>query len=76
VATGLPEFTAEGGLNSVGGVTIVTVDLDGNILNGGFNLYGIGGYSRLVGDAADTPFTATRGSANQLIGGIGLGYTF
>ena len=75
-ATGLAPFTAEGGLNSLGVIAIATVDLDGNAMNGGFNIYGIGGYSRLVGDAADTPFTAERGSANQFIGGLGIGYTF
>jgi outer membrane scaffolding protein for murein synthesis (MipA/OmpV family) len=75
-ATGLAQFTADGGLNSVGTLAIVTVDLDGNAMNGGLNVYGVGGYSRLVGDAADTPFTAERGSADQFIGGLGLGYTF
>ncbi len=75
-ASGLAQFTADGGLNSVGAVAIATVDLDGNLMNGGFNIYGIGGYSRLVGDAADTPFTSVRGSADQFIGGIGIGYTF
>ena len=75
-ATGLPQFTADGGLNSLGTLAILTLDLDGNLLNGGFNLYGVGGYSRLVGDAADTPFTSVRGSASQFIGGIGVGYTF
>ncbi len=74
--SGLSEFTADGGLNSVGATGIFTIDLDGNALNGGFNIYTIAGYSRLVGDAADTPFTAERGSADQFIGGIGLGYTF
>lgn len=75
-ATGLAEFTADGGLNSLGGLAILTFDLDGNVLNGGFNIYTVAGYSRLVGDAADTPFTAERGSASQFIGGIGVGYTF
>lgn len=75
-ATGLPQFTADGGLNSLGTLAILTLDLDGNLLNGGFNIYGVAGYSRLVGDAADTPFTAERGSASQFIGGIGVGYTF
>ncbi len=75
-ATGLAQFTADGGLNSVGTIAILTVDLDGNALNGGLNIYGIAGYSRLVGDAADTPFTSERGSANQFIGGLGIGYTF
>ena len=76
VASGLAEFTADGGLNSLGLTAIGTVDLDGNLTNGGWNVYGIGGYSRLVGDAADTPFTSVRGSANQFFGGIGVGYTF
>lgn len=74
--TGLPEFTAEGGLNSLGINAIATVDLDGNVLNGGLNVFGVAGYSRLVGDAADTPFTSIRGSADQFLGGIGIGYTF
>ncbi len=75
-ASGLPQFEADGGLNSLGLTAIATFDLDGNSLNGGWNVYGIAGYSRLVGDAADTPYTAIRGSADQFIGGIGLGYTF
>jgi MipA family protein len=75
-ATGLAPFTAEGGLESIGLTTIGTLDLDGNALNGGFGLYAIFGYSRLVGDAADTPFTSERGSASQLFGGVGVAYTF
>ncbi|TRD11851.1 MipA/OmpV family protein [Erythrobacter insulae] len=75
-ATGLPEYTADGGLNSIGATAIATIDLDGNVLNGGLNVFMVGGYSRLMGDAANTPFTNQRGSADQFIGGIGLGYTF
>lgn len=75
-ATGLPQFTADGGLNSVGALAITTYDLSGNLLDGGFNIFGVFGYTRLVGDAADTPFTSIRGSADQFIGGIGVGYTF
>ncbi|MFL0355711.1 MipA/OmpV family protein [Erythrobacter sp. GH1-10] len=74
--TGLAEFTAEGGLNSIGVTAIGTVDLDGDVLNGGLNVFFVGGYSRLVGDAADTPYTSVRGSADQFIGGLGIGYTF
>nr|WP_298930575.1 MipA/OmpV family protein [uncultured Erythrobacter sp.] len=75
-ATGLPQFDADGGLNSLGVTAIATVDLDGDVLNGGLNIYGVGGFSRLMGDAADTPFTSQRGNASQFIAGIGLGYTF
>lgn len=74
--TGLAEFTAKGGLNSLGVTAIATFDLDNNALNGGLNIFGVGGYSRLVGDAADTPYTSVRGSADQFIVGMGLGYTF
>ena len=74
--TGLPQFSADGGLDSLGLVAIGTLDLDGNALNGGFSIYAIGGYSRLMGDGADTPYTAIRGSADQFIAGVGVGYTF
>lgn len=74
--TGLDQFNADGGLDSIGTLAIITLDLDGNVLNGGFSLYGVGGYSRLVGDGADTPYTSVRGSADQFIGGLGLAYTF
>jgi outer membrane scaffolding protein for murein synthesis (MipA/OmpV family) len=75
-ATGLPLFTADGGLNNVSSLAIVNFDLDGNLLNGGFNLYTVLGYTRFLGDGADTPFTDIRGDANQFTGGIGVAYTF
>jgi outer membrane scaffolding protein for murein synthesis (MipA/OmpV family) len=76
LASGLPVFNADGGLNRIGTIAILSYDLDGNALNGGLSLTGIGGYSRLIGDSADTPFTALRGDANQFILGLGLAYTF
>jgi outer membrane scaffolding protein for murein synthesis (MipA/OmpV family) len=76
LATGLPQFRADGGLNRVGTTALLTYDLSGNGLDGGWNITGIGGYSRLVGDSADTPFTSVRGDANQFILGLGVGYTF
>lgn len=75
-ATGLPLFTADGGLNSISSTAIVNFDLDGNALNGGLSIYTVLGYTRFVGDAADTPFTDIRGNANQFIGGVGVAYTF
>lgn len=76
LASGLPVFAAEGGLNRVGTLAILNYDLSGNALDGGWSVYGVGGYSRLLGDAADTPFTSLRGDANQFIAGLGVGYTF
>lgn len=76
LGSGLPTFTANGGLNRVGTLVILNYDLSVNALDGGWSLFGVGGYSRLLGDAANTPFTAQRGSANQFITGLGVGYTF
>ena len=75
-ATGLAQFRAEGGLNRVGTVAILAYDLDRNALNGGWSLTGVGGVSRVLGDAADTPYTAVRGDATQFIIGLGAAYTF
>lgn len=76
LATGLPQYRADGGLNRVGTTAILSYDLDRNPLNGGWSLTAIGGYSRLVGDGADTPFTQVRGDADQFIAGLGVAFTF
>lgn len=75
-ATGLAPYRADGGLNRLGTTAILAYDLDRNPLNGGWSLTGVGGYSRLIGDSADTPYTAVRGDANQFILGAGVAYTF
>ena len=75
-ASGLPQFTADGGFTKVSATLLTGIDLDGNALNGGWGAVLIGGYSRLVGDAKNNPYTAVRGTANQVFVGIGLGYTF
>lgn len=75
-ASGLPVFQAEGGLRSLGATVVTGFDLDGDLANGGLSLFAVGGYSRLMNDAADTPYTSLRGSADQAFGAIGLGYTF
>ena len=72
----LPAYQADGGITRVSATTLVGIDLDGNALNGGLGLVLIGGYSRLTGDAADTPYTSTAGSKDQVFVGVGLGYTF
>ena len=75
-ASGLPLYQADGGLNSIGTNLLLAFDLDGDVTNGGFAAVLVGGYSRLVGDAADTPYTRIRGSADQFFGAVGVGYTF
>jgi outer membrane scaffolding protein for murein synthesis (MipA/OmpV family) len=76
LASGLPVFDADGGFRSAGATLLVGQDLNGNVLDGGLSLFAIGGYSRLLGDAAETPITSQRGSRDQWLGGLGLGYTF
>lgn len=75
-ASGLPEFSADGGLKSLGVSLLSVFDLDGNALNGGWSAVSITGYSRLVGDAKDTPYTSLRGDPNQYFIALGLAYTF
>lgn len=75
-ATGLAQFRADGGVNRIGTTAILAYDLDRNPLNGGWSLTGVGGYSLLLGDGADTPYTSVRGDANQFILGGGVAYTF
>ena len=75
-ASGLPTFTATSGWKNIGLTTLTAVDLDGDATNGGFSLIFLGSYSRMLGDPKRSPVTSIRGSANQLFGAIGVGYTF
>lgn len=73
----LPAFEPDGGgFRSVSSTLLLGIDLDGNALNGGMGVIVIAGYTRLLSDAAETPFTSIRGSRDQFLGGIGLTYTF
>jgi outer membrane scaffolding protein for murein synthesis (MipA/OmpV family) len=75
-ASGLPEYRAHGGWTRVGALLFGGVDLDGNLENGGLAVFAIASYSRMLGDAADSPITSLRGSPNQFLGALGIGYTF
>ncbi len=76
-AAPLAEFDPDGGGFTKAGVNLLLgIDLDGDVTNGGLGLVLIGGYSRVLGDAADTPFTSVRGSKDQFLGAVGIGYTF
>lgn len=75
-ASGLPQFDADGGWKNVGAGLAGAVDLDGDLTNGGFAIFAAANYSRLVGDFKDAPTTSIRGSANQFVGALGIGYTF
>ncbi|MXO47414.1 MipA/OmpV family protein [Erythrobacter vulgaris] len=72
----LPGFQAEGGVQSYGINLLLAHDLSGDVADGGLSVIGIGGWSKLVGDAADTPFTSIRGDDDQYFVALGVGYTF
>lgn len=76
LASGLPAYTARGGLKDVGVGAFTAFDLNGNFLDGGPAL-GLGAmYSRLFNSAAESPITAIRGRRSQLIFGAAASYTF
>ncbi|MXP26004.1 MipA/OmpV family protein [Altererythrobacter indicus] len=74
--SGLSEYKAKGGWQSVGANFIAGFDLDGDFTNGGLGVFVLGGYSRMLDDAKRSPITSVRGSADQWMGGVGLSYTF
>ncbi len=76
VADRLPVFAADGGFDKAGANLLLGFDFDGDLTNGGLAGFVLGGYSRMLGDAADTPFTSVRGSRDQWFLGVGLGFTF
>ncbi|OBX19171.1 structural protein MipA [Erythrobacter sp. QSSC1-22B] len=72
----LPGFQADGGFESAGVNVFMAFDLNGDVTDGGLALIALGGYSRMLGDAKDSPFTSIRGEADQFLGALGIGYTF
>ena len=75
LASGLPVYDADGGLKSwhlsLTGLQMVTGDL-----TGGIGVFAFGSYKRITGDFADSPVVDIRGDADQLLGAIGLSYTW
>ncbi len=74
--SGLSTFKADGGFSKLGVLMLGAVDMNHNLADGGLALFAVAGYSRMLGDAKDSPFTSEVGSADQFIGAIGVGYTF
>lgn len=75
-ASGLPQFDADGGWKNIGAGLASGIDLDGDLTNGGFAIFAAANYSRLLGDFKNAPTTSIRGSADQFVGVLGIGYTF
>jgi outer membrane scaffolding protein for murein synthesis (MipA/OmpV family) len=76
IASGLPVFAAKGGWKSYGASLLGAVDLSGNARDGGWGIYGLINYSRLINDAAQSPVTSLRGDASQWFMAGGVSYTF
>ena len=71
----LPVFNADGGMKNWKAGLLVNQSLSGDLLHG-LSIFGLGQYSRLVGDFKRSPIVSQRGSANQWLGAVGLGYTW
>jgi outer membrane protein len=68
-------FNASGGMKNWKAGLLLNQSLSGNLLHG-FSIFGLGQYSRLVGDFKRSPIVSQRGSANQWTGAAGLAYTW
>ena len=71
LATGLPVYRPDGGLNAIGATSSLFYSFTPN-----WGMFGYARFERLVGDAKKSPIVDEFGSANQLSGGLGLTYTF
>ncbi|MBI2239425.1 MAG: MipA/OmpV family protein [Magnetospirillum gryphiswaldense] len=69
--SGLARYQAQGGFKDAG----ITFDLDYSLTEH-WGMTGRLGYKRLLGDAADAPLVADRGSADQLSTGLFFSYKF
>lgn len=76
-ATGgaLPLYSPGGGLKNLKTSLLVNQSITGDLL-GGFSIFGLGQYSRLVGDFKRSPVVEQRGNANQWVAALGLAYTW
>ena len=77
LASGLDVYNRAGG----SGFKRLNVNLSaGKALSGdlrkGWAIFGVAGYSRVLGKYADSPIVADAGSRNQFVGALGIGYTF
>jgi len=75
LASGLPVFDAGGGLKNWKVGLLLNQSITGDLL-GGLSIFGAGQYSRLLGDFKRSPVVSQRGSASQLLGAVGLAYTW
>jgi MipA family protein len=74
--SGLPAYSfSDGGMKSWQAGLLVAHSLSGDPRKG-WGLFGTGSYKRLLGDIADSPIVADRGSRTQWFGAVGVGYSW
>lgn len=71
--TGIPVYTPEAGVFSLGGIAGIRHHFGSD---GRWGVHGYARYDRLVGDAADSPIVIGFGSVDQYSAGLGFSYTF
>ncbi|MYL99770.1 MipA/OmpV family protein [Novosphingobium sp. FGD1] len=74
--SGLPTYGAEGGWDTGSATLLLGYDLSGDLRSGGWAVFGVANYSKMLNDGKDTPFTSIRGDADQWAFGAGVAYTF
>ena len=70
-ASGLPAFDAGAGIKDVGLTTVLNYEI-----NEKWSTTFFGAYTRLIGDASDSPVVTVGGSENQVSAGFSLNYKF
>ena len=75
LASGLPVFDADGGFKHWRLSLFGNQSISGDLTHG-WSIFGLGLYTHLSGDFADSPIVDERGSASQWFGALGVAYTF
>jgi outer membrane protein len=75
LASGLPVFDADGGFKHWRLGLFANQSISGDLTHG-WSIFGIGLYTHLAGDFADSPIVDDRGSASQWFGSLGVAYTW
>ncbi len=76
LASGLPGYRfSDGGMKNWQAGLLLAHSLSGDARKG-LGLFGSASYKRLLGDIADSPIVADRGSKSQWFGAVGVGYSW
>jgi outer membrane scaffolding protein for murein synthesis (MipA/OmpV family) len=75
LASGLPVFNPDGGMEKWKAGLLVNQSITGDLTHG-LSIFGTANYSHLQGDMKRSPIVSLRGSASQWLVATGLAYTF